>query len=182
MRAHSQLHPFNKNTVSKLEREQPISTTLCCPTSKFANNPVSSLMLTMSVHSWTLCTITVRPCGIHASRTVTPRIESQQTYRPHAAVYSSWILEFPVQKDISQRPVNTVKKQTNKTVRKQKLTTATLCLPVKRTVLFKWCVCVYEKYHISPGRVKHTKLATSRVMHMKAISSTIWGKRGHISV
>lgn len=137
MRAHSQLHPFNKNTVSKLEREQPISTTLCCPTSKFANNPVSSLMLTMSVHSWTLCTITVRPCGIHASRIVTPRIESQQTYRPHAAVYSSWILEFPVQKDISQRPVNTVKKQTKQNSEETKLTTATLCLPVKRTVLFK---------------------------------------------
>lgn len=64
-------------------------------------------MPTMSVHSWTLCMMTVRPWGIQASSTVTPRIDSQQTYRPHAAVYSSWILEFPVQKDISQRPVNT---------------------------------------------------------------------------
>lgn len=64
-------------------------------------------MPTMSVHSWTLCKMTVRPWGIQASSTVTPRIDSQQTYRPHAAVYSSWILEFPVQKDISQRPVNT---------------------------------------------------------------------------
>lgn len=61
----------------------------------------------MSVHSWTLCMITVRPWGIHASSTVTPRMDSQQTYRPQAAVYSSWILELPVQKDISQRPVNT---------------------------------------------------------------------------
>ena len=31
-------------------------------------------------------------------------------------------------------------------------------------------------HHTSPGRVKHTRLATSRVMHMKAISNTIWGK------
>lgn len=28
----------------------------------------------------------------------------------------------------------------------------------------------------SPGRVRHTRLATSSVMHMKAISSTIWRK------
>ncbi|KAA8580839.1 hypothetical protein FQN60_013797, partial [Etheostoma spectabile] len=59
---------------------------------------------TMSVHSWTLRAMTVRPWGIQARSTVTPRIDSQQTYRPHAAVYSSWILELPVQKDISQRP------------------------------------------------------------------------------
>lgn len=51
--------------------------------------------------------MTVRPWGIQASNTVTPRIDNQQTYSPQAAVYSSWILEFPVQKDISQRPVNT---------------------------------------------------------------------------
>lgn len=38
---------------------------------------------------------------------MTPRIDSQQTYKPQAAVYSSWILEFPVQKDMSQRPVKT---------------------------------------------------------------------------
>lgn len=30
---------------------------------------------------------------------------------------------------------------------------------------------------ISPGRVRHTRLATSRVMHMNAISNTIWKKR-----
>lgn len=29
---------------------------------------------------------------------------------------------------------------------------------------------------VLPGRVKHTRLATSRVMHMNAISNTIWGK------
>ena len=29
---------------------------------------------------------------------------------------------------------------------------------------------------VSPGRVRHTRLATSRVTHMNAISSTIWGE------
>lgn len=70
---------------------------------------------TMSVHSWTLCMMTVRPWGIQASSTVTPRMDSQQTYRPQAAVYSSWILELPVQKDINQRPVNTETRVTKQT-------------------------------------------------------------------
>lgn len=75
-----------------------------------------SLKPTMSVHSCTLWTMTVRPWGIQASNTVTPRMDSQQTYSPQAAVYSSWILELPVQKDISQRPVNTKKKKRHVTI------------------------------------------------------------------
>lgn len=63
--------------------------------------------LTMRVHSWTLIMMMVRPWGIQANSTVAPRMDSQHTYRPHAAVYSSWIFELPVQNDISHRPANT---------------------------------------------------------------------------
>lgn len=51
--------------------------------------------------------MTVRPCGIQDSNTVAARMDSQQTYRPLAAVYSSWTMALPIQKDINQRPTNT---------------------------------------------------------------------------
>lgn len=63
--------------------------------------------LTMRVHSWTLSMITVRPCGIQDSITVAARMDTQQTYRPLAAVYSSCTIALPIQKDISQRPTHT---------------------------------------------------------------------------
>lgn len=68
----------------------------------------------MSDHSLTFWKITWRPCGIQATRTVTARMVSQQTYSPQAAVYSSWILAVPVQKDISQRPANTKNRNISK--------------------------------------------------------------------
>lgn len=34
--------------------------------------------------------------------------------------------------------------------------------------------CSYECCQISPGKVRHTRLATSNVMHKNAISRTIW--------
>lgn len=37
-------------------------------------------------------------------------------------------------------------------------------------------VCVQGNCPLSPGRVKHTRLATSRVTHMNAISNTICEK------
>lgn len=45
--------------------------------------------ITMSVHSWTLSMMTDRPCGIQDRSTVAARMDSQHTYRPLAAVYSS---------------------------------------------------------------------------------------------
>lgn len=35
------------------------------------------------------------------------RMDSQHTYSPLAAVYSSWTSAGPIQKDISQRPAHT---------------------------------------------------------------------------
>lgn len=64
--------------------------------------------ITMRVHSWTLSRMALLPWGIQDSSTVMTLMDSQHTYRPHAAVYSSWILALPVQKDIRYRPVNTV--------------------------------------------------------------------------
>ena len=64
--------------------------------------------ITMRVHSWTLSRMTLLPWGIQASRTVMALMDSQHTYRPHAAVYSSWIFALPVQRDIRYRPANTV--------------------------------------------------------------------------
>lgn len=65
------------------------------------------IYITMSVHSWTFSMMTDRPCGIQDSRTVAARMESQHTYIPLAAVYSSWTMALPIQKDISQRPAHT---------------------------------------------------------------------------
>lgn len=156
----------------------------------------------MSVHSWTLWMITMRPCGIHANNTVTPRTESQQTYRPHAAVYSSWILEFPVQKDISQRPVNTEthtwrsnyshhsqlcsgnkgKKKTLLTYYSSGKTYHYVYIWKRQTFHYglggvqqsiNLSVSLVVWHHSLPGRVKHTRLANRRVMHMKIIRSTI---------
>lgn len=45
--------------------------------------------ITVSVHSWTLIMIMFRPCGIQESIMVAPRMDSQQMYRPLAAVYNS---------------------------------------------------------------------------------------------
>lgn len=67
----------------------------------------SYISFTMSVHSWTLSMMTDRPCGIQDSSTVAARMDSQHTYRPLAAVYSSWTTALPIQKDISQRPAHT---------------------------------------------------------------------------
>lgn len=44
-----------------------------------ADDNICSMTRTMRVHSLTLCMMTVRPWGIQASSTVTPRIDSQHT-------------------------------------------------------------------------------------------------------
>lgn len=83
--------------------------------------------ITMSVHSWTLSMMTVRPCGIQDSSTVAARIDSQQTYRPLAAVYSSCTRAMPIQKDISQRPTHTDRRERGggKNYREERKTTVT---------------------------------------------------------
>lgn len=73
--------------------------------------------------------MTVLPCGIQDSSTVAARMNSQQAYRPLAAVYSSWTITLPIQRDIIQRPTHTEGQQKG-----QKSTLVTDCKHRKGTL------------------------------------------------
>lgn len=66
-------------------------------------------------------------------------------------------------------------------VKKNSIVDAVACMEDKSHQFWLWLsVCRAKKIgwcSNSPGRVRQTRLATSRVMHMKAMSNTIWKKR-----
>lgn len=70
---------------------------------------LGDVILTSSNHSFSLFIMADIPCGIQLYNIVPIRSNNQQTYRPQAAVYSSWILASPIHRDISLRPKNTTR-------------------------------------------------------------------------